>query len=62
MKHFFPVGATVLVDGRDRVRVTQVFPEGSTFFLYPHYVVDFQGGDKGVKVLASRVGVKASKK
>ena len=57
----FPVGAIVLVDGRDKARVTQAFPEGSTSLLAPHYVVDFVGGDKNVKVNMKRVGVKPAR-
>lgn len=55
----FPVGAIVLVDGRDKARVTQVFPEGSTSLMAPHYVVDFIGGDRSVKVNMKRVGVRS---
>jgi hypothetical protein len=57
-KLWFPVGAVVLVDGRDRARVAQTFPEGSSSHLFPHYVLNFEHGDKGVKVSPARVGVK----
>ncbi len=33
----FPVGARVLVDGRDPAIVKQAFPEGSSSYLFPHY-------------------------
>jgi hypothetical protein len=55
----FPVGARVLVDGRDEAIVKQAFPEGSTSFLFSHYKLDFIGGDKNVAVKMSRVGVGA---
>lgn len=53
----FPVGARVLVDGRDEARVTQAFPEGSSSYLFPHYKVDFKGGDQNVAVAMKRIGV-----
>lgn len=56
-KTTFPVGARVLVDGRDEVRVTQAFPEGSSSHLFPHYRVDFKGGDRNVAVSMKRIGV-----
>jgi hypothetical protein len=53
-----PVGAKAYVDGRDLVTIAQVFPEGSTSLLAPHYCVRFEGGDGGqVKVSLKRVGV-----
>lgn len=54
----FPIGARVLVDGRDQAIVKQFFPEGSSSFLYPHYKLDFVGGDLNVAVTVKRVGVK----
>ncbi len=56
----FPIGAKVLVDGLHEAWVRGAFPEGSTF--YPHYTVDFVGGDRGVKVQWKRVGVKKKSK
>lgn len=53
----FPIGARVLVDGRDEAIVKQAFPEGSTSFLFPHYKLNFVGGDKNVAVSMKRVGV-----
>ncbi len=53
----FPVGARVLVDGRDEAIVKQAFPEGSSSFLFPHYKLDFLGGDRNVAVAMKRVGV-----
>lgn len=53
----FPVGARVLVDGRDEARVTAHYPLGSSSFLFPHYKVDFTDGDQNVAVNVSRVGV-----
>ena len=41
----FPVGARILVDGRDEAVIQQVFPEGSSSFMFPHYRVRFLGGD-----------------
>ncbi len=57
--HTFPIGARVLVDGRDEAIVAQVFPEGSTSLLAPHYCVRFVGGPahEQVKVSMNRVGV-----
>ena len=55
--HTFPIGARVLVDGRDEAIVKQVFPKGSSSFLWPHYKLDFVGGDKNVAVNLARVGV-----
>lgn len=54
---FFPVGARVLVDGRDEAIVAQAFPEGSSSYLFPHYKVHFVGGDRNVAVAMKRVGV-----
>lgn len=53
----FPIGAKVLVDGRDLAIVKQAFPEGSSSFLFPHYKLDFLHGDKNVAVSLKRVGV-----
>jgi hypothetical protein len=53
----FPIGARVLVDGRDEAIVKQAFPEGSTSYLFPHYKLDIIGGDKNVAVAMKRVGV-----
>jgi hypothetical protein len=57
----FPVGARILVDGRDEAIVKQAFPEGSSSFLFPHYKLDFVGGDKNVAVSVARVGVERKK-
>lgn len=57
-KKTFPVGARVLVDGQDEAIVKNAFPEGSASFLFPHYKLDFVGGDKNVAVAWQRVGVK----
>lgn len=56
----FPVGARVFIDGRDSAIVKQVFPQGSTSYLFPHYKVDFVMGDKNVAVSMARVGVTPS--
>lgn len=53
----FPIGARIYVDGHHIAHIRQAFPEGSTSLLSAHYVVDFAGGDKGVKVAMTRVGV-----
>jgi hypothetical protein len=53
----FPIGARILVDGRDEAIVKQAFPEGSSSYLFPHYKLDFKGGDKNVAVAMKRVGV-----
>lgn len=60
-KTYFPVGARVLVDGRDEARVAQVFPEGSSSFMFPHYKLNFIGGDQNVAVSMKRVGVEKTK-
>ena len=54
----FPVGARILVDGRDEAVIQQVFPEGSSSFMFPHYRVRFVGGDSNVAITLHRVGVK----
>lgn len=59
MDHVFPSGAKVLLDGRDKAIVREAFVEGSTSYLFPHYKVDIVGGDKGVAIHMSRVGVVA---
>ena len=49
----FPPGARVKVaSGSKRyfATVREAFPEGSTSYLFPHYKVDFQGGDRNVAV------------
>ena len=49
-----PVGARAKVDGCSVV-VKAAFPKGSTSYLFPHYKVDFVGGDKNVAVKWERV-------
>lgn len=49
----FPVGAVVLVDGA-RVKIAQVFPEGSTSYMFPHYKVNFEDGDQNVAIALHR--------
>jgi hypothetical protein len=51
----FPIGARVRIDGRNEAIVREVFPEGSTSFLFPHYKVDMVHGDKNVAVAMTRV-------
>lgn len=53
----FPPGARVLADGRDEVRVRQFFPDGLSSYMFPHYKVDYIGGDKNVAISVSRIGV-----
>lgn len=53
----FPVGATVLIDGRDKAKVKAYFPNGSSSYMFPHYKLDIVGGDKNVAVNVKRVGV-----
>jgi hypothetical protein len=66
VKHFFPVGARVYVDGDadQQAIVSQVFPEGSTSLLYPHYVLRPVGGthDEKFSVKLDRVGVDLKKR
>lgn len=57
----FPIGARILVDGRDEAIVKQFFPKGSSLFLFPHYKLDFIGGDRNVVVSPQRVGVERCK-
>lgn len=59
--HVFPYNARVLVDGQDEAIVKQAFPEGSSSFMFPHYKLDFVGGDKNVAVGMHRVGVERKK-
>ncbi len=61
MKTPFPRGAKVYVDSRDVAVITQVFPEGSSSYLFPHYKVDYPQGDKNVAVNMNRVGVKLAR-
>ena len=62
MDKTFPVGARVYVDGRDEAVIAQVFPEGSTSLMAPHYCVRFKGGGGAqVKVSMKRVGVDLKK-
>lgn len=53
----FPVGAVVLIDGRERAKVCAAFPEGSTSYSFPHYKVDIVNGDQNVAVALDRVSV-----
>lgn len=53
----FPVGAVVLIDGRERAKVCAAFPEGSTSYSFPHYKVDIVNGDQNVAVALNRVSV-----
>lgn len=53
----FPAGAHVLVDGRDEAIVKQAFPVGSSSFAFPHYKLDFVGGDGNVAMSMKRVGI-----
>lgn len=57
MAFIFPFGAKVYVDGRDLAVVKQAFPNGSSSYLFPHYNLDYVGGDKNVAVSLKRVGV-----
>lgn len=57
MNSTFPIGARILVDGRDEAIVKAAWPEGTTSHLFPHYVLDIVDGDRGVVVSMSRVGV-----
>jgi len=52
----FPIGARVLIDGREEEIVKGAFPEGSTSFQFPHYKLDVKGG-QWVAVSMGRVGV-----
>jgi hypothetical protein len=61
MAHTFPIGARVLVDGRDEAIVKQAFPKGSSSYAFPHYKVDMVGGDKNVAIKMDRVGVDRKK-
>ncbi len=58
MNHF-PPGARVLVDGRDAAIVRDFFPDGSSSYLFPHYKLDFIGGDRNVVVNPKRVGIRS---
>jgi hypothetical protein len=51
-------GARALVDGRDEVKIRQAFPNGSSSFLFPHYKVDYIGGDKNIAVPWGQVSVR----
>ncbi len=58
----FPNAAKVYIDGEDLAIIRQHFPEGSSSYLFPHYKVDFVGGDTNVAVNVNRVGVKKKAK
>ena len=60
MNSTFPIGARILVDGRDEAIVKAAWPEGTTSHLFPHYVLDLIDGDRGVVVSMFRVGVERS--
>jgi hypothetical protein len=60
-KQGFPVGARVLVDGRDSAIVRGYFPEGSSSYMFPHYKVDVQHGDKNMAVSVKRIDVRKAK-
>jgi 3D (Asp-Asp-Asp) domain-containing protein len=53
----FPVGARVLVDGIEEAIVKQAFPEGSTSYGFPHYVLKHVGDGEQFVVQFKRVGV-----
>ena len=57
MKPLLPSGARAFADGEDEVIVRQAFPQGSTSYAFPHYKVDYVGGDRNVAIALSRVGV-----
>jgi hypothetical protein len=56
-KHL-PPGAVVLIDGKHRATVVQAFPEGSTSYVFPHYIVNVEHGDRGVAIAMNRCAVK----
>jgi hypothetical protein len=53
----FPIGARVLVDGRDEALVKDQHYNGCTSQLSPHYHVSFVEGDENVRVPWGSVGV-----
>lgn len=55
----FPIGARVYVDGRYIARIRAHFPKGSSSYAWPHYKLDYAGGDRDVAVACKRVGVDA---
>ncbi len=57
---FIP-GAKAYADRKDVVRIRQVFPEGSVFFPFPHYKVDYVDGDANVVVPWDRIGIEKGK-
>ncbi len=63
-KTVYPIAARVLVDGRDEAIVRAVFPEGSTSYSFPHYMLTFVGGGEAPKdwvcIAMKRVGVERS--
>jgi hypothetical protein len=63
----FPPGATVYVDGEQRMKVLQAFPEGSTSYLFPHYQLGpahrrILSTDEIETVAMNRVGVVKKKR
>jgi len=53
-----PPGAVVLIDGKQRATVVQAFPEGSTSYMFAHYIVNVEHGDRGLAVAMNRCTVK----
>ena len=53
----FPIGARVLIDGQDEAIVKQVFPQGSTSYASPYYILDVVDGDRNIAVSMKRINV-----
>ena len=45
----------VLIDGKYKARCVEHFPEGSTSYLFSHFVVVYVGSKERTVVAASRV-------
>ncbi len=50
-----PPGARVLVEGIGVAIVRDCFLDGSSSYLFPHFKLDFVGGDRNVAVNIRRV-------
>lgn len=57
MSNQFQAGAKVYVDGKHAAVVRDAYPKGSASYMFPHYRVDYCGGDRNVAVAWDRVGV-----
>jgi len=53
----YPIGAKILVDGHRPAIIMEAYPEGSTSYLFAHYVLRFVGSTERTIIAMSRVGI-----